>query len=120
MEVTGNDRNYGIYSDDVPFTKIHNSQILVHNNDIQNNEAVGLYFYDANIQTENEVSQTVIDAGDAKPSNETDIWLNSNVGVKIYSDGLFAFTRDTIRVPKDFGDGMGPVGAQHHMVASAC
>lgn len=98
VEAYGDSRNIGIYNDDIPSTIINNSQVNAFYDMGWDTENIGLYFHDYHVPTDTEISQTVINAWGAKPDDGAIVWMNSNIGVKIDSDGRFKFYRDTIKV----------------------
>ena len=59
-------------------------------------------FYDIGAP-DHTISQTEILVEGATPTEEIDPNQNSNIGVRIHSEGLFKFIRDTIQVPTQYG-----------------
>jgi hypothetical protein len=94
VEVFGTNKyNYGVYYGNAPVT-IRDSHIYASGG----NKAIGLYFSDDLAAPNYEITQTVIKADGATPSEQIDPRGNNNFGVYIYGEGTFKFTRDTIWV----------------------
>jgi hypothetical protein len=89
--------NIGIHYEDGPVV-IRDSHIYAHDGV----QAIGLDFYDTGAP-DHTITQTEILVEGATPSGEADPNSNSNIGVRISSEGLFKFIRDTIQVPSQFG-----------------
>ena len=89
--------NIGIHYEDAPVV-IHDSHVYAHDGSL----AIGMDFYDIGAP-DHTISQTEILVEGATPTEEIDPNQNSNIGVRIHSEGLFKFIRDTIQVPTQYG-----------------
>ena len=92
-----NAANIGIQYGDAPVV-IRDSHVYAHDGSL----AIGMDFSDIGAP-DHTITQTEIRAEGASPTEEIDPNLNSNIAVRISSQGLFKFIRDTLQVPGQFG-----------------
>ena len=100
-----NTANIGIQYGDAPVV-IRDSHVYAHDGSL----AIGMDFSDTGAP-DHTITQSEILVQGATPSGESDPNANSNIAVRITSEGLFKFIRDTIQVPaQDGGPAIGGVG----------
>jgi hypothetical protein len=92
----GDANNTGLNCWDTP-ALIRDSHIYATGGDL----ARGIYINDVYTAPDHEITQTVIKADGAIPTNDPAPFNNSNYGVYISSDGSNKFIRDTIQVQPD-------------------